>query len=461
VKALSQTVFLALTDLRRQLGSPHSGISFVAAIVFLGFLFYLLAAFKIDHFLNAALLWMPILILAPATASITSDRDAGYASILFTYPVTATRYYAAKFLALHLLLGVHFLILVPFWILILFYGGVAWLGEIAKFAGWATLETSLVSALGLFLSASFGRRAATASAYVGFGLGLALIIGPWFSPFYVSTLPPDTAFLFLRILHFSPMMAALDERGTGYLVADNATPALLATVSVVVVLVALGLTVYRRLQSAEGWETGRGKAASVIALGVVLFLGVPMIPGVSYAELPQFVGTQSCITASGLEYCVSFETPQQIGLPPPSLGSSVAAQVVVSVFNEQPVSVTSGKILVIWSSGSVDFNVTRAEFGPVDVPGRVASNQVGAAFFRMNVTATPLRVHSLRAYQGLPSYALVPGELSAAGTRFLFYDEMNVSAPAYERNIVWIVVGLEVALVLGRRFARRPQKASS
>src|SRR5438128_9783538 len=145
MKAVSQTAFLALADLRRQLGSPHSAISFVGSIVFIGFLFWLLAGFSIDHFLNATFLMVPILILAPATASITSDREVGYASILFTYPVTATRYYAAKFLALHLLLGVLFLILVPFWILILFYGGVAWLGEIAKFPGWATVETSLGS----------------------------------------------------------------------------------------------------------------------------------------------------------------------------------------------------------------------------------------------------------------------------------------------------------------------------
>src|SRR5216117_2136350 len=176
MNAVSQTAFLALTDLRRQLGSPHSAITFVGSIAFVGFLFWLLAGFSIDHFLNAAFLMVPILILAPATAAITSDREVGYASILFTYPVTATRYYAAKFLALHLLLGVLFLILAPFWIVILIYGGLAWLGEIAKFAGWATLETSFVSALGLFLSASFGRRAATASAYVGFGLGLVLII---------------------------------------------------------------------------------------------------------------------------------------------------------------------------------------------------------------------------------------------------------------------------------------------
>src|SRR5205823_11595987 len=36
-----------------------------------------------------------------------------------TYPVTATRYYAAKFLALLLLLGVYLLLLVPFLVLIL------------------------------------------------------------------------------------------------------------------------------------------------------------------------------------------------------------------------------------------------------------------------------------------------------------------------------------------------------
>jgi len=157
MKAVSQTAFLALADLRRQLGSPHSAISFVGSIVFVGFLFWLLASFSIDHFLNAAFLMVPILILAPATASIASDRDAGYASILFTYPVTATRYYAAKFLALHLLLGVYLLLLVPFLAIVVLYGGVGWLGEIAIMAGWAILETSFVSALGLFLSASFGR----------------------------------------------------------------------------------------------------------------------------------------------------------------------------------------------------------------------------------------------------------------------------------------------------------------
>ena len=156
MNAVSQTAFLALTDLRRQLGSPHSAITFVGSIVFVGFLFWLLAGFSIDHFLNAAFLMVPILILAPATAAITSDREVGYASILFTYPVTATRYYAAKFLALHLLLGVYLLLLVPFLAIIVLCGGVGWIGDIGSMAGWAILETGFVSALGLFLSASFG-----------------------------------------------------------------------------------------------------------------------------------------------------------------------------------------------------------------------------------------------------------------------------------------------------------------
>src|SRR5437879_9008364 len=138
MKAVSQTAFLALADLRRQLGSPHSAISFVGSIVFVGFLFWLLAGFSIDHFLNAAFLMVPILILAPATAAITSDREVGYASILFTYPVTATRYYAAKFLALHLLLGVYLLLLVPFLAIIVLYGGVGWIGDIGRMAGWGT-----------------------------------------------------------------------------------------------------------------------------------------------------------------------------------------------------------------------------------------------------------------------------------------------------------------------------------
>src|SRR2546425_11104031 len=136
MKAVSQTTFLALADLRRQLGSPHSAISFVGSIVFVGFFFWFLASFSIVPFLTAPSLMVPILILAQATASIASDRDAGYASILFTYPVTATRYYAAKLLALHLLLGVYLLLLVPFLAIVVLYGGAGWLGAISIMGGW-------------------------------------------------------------------------------------------------------------------------------------------------------------------------------------------------------------------------------------------------------------------------------------------------------------------------------------
>lgn len=457
--AVSQTAFLALTDLRRQLGSPHSAITFVGSIVFVGFLFWLLAGFSIDHFLNAAFLMVPILILAPATAAITSDREVGYASILFTYPVTATRYYAMKFLALHLLLGVYLLLLVPFLAIVVLYGGFGWIGDIGRMAGWATLETAFVSALGLFLSASFGRRAAMASAYIGFGLALVFIIGPWFLPYYVVAMSPETASLGMRVLHFSPMMAALDATGTGLLVAENPLPAFLATLAVVVILLALGLLVYRRFQSAEGWEVGRAKAAPVVALGIVLLLALPIIPGVSYTEFPDSYGTQSCVMASMLQYCVSFETPQEIGSPPPSIGSRIQARMVVSLYNDQPVNITAEKIVVRWSSRFIDFNVTRAEFGPVAVPAKSAPGQNGAAFFRLNVTAVPLRVRSLPPYERFPGYALIPMELAADGTRVLFYNELSVSGPIFERNIVWIFVGLEAALVFGRRLTRRPRKA--
>src|SRR2546430_12334528 len=154
MKAVSQTAFLALADLRRQLGSPHSAISFVGSIVFVGFLFWLLASFSIDHFLNAAFLMVPILILAPATASIASDRDAGYASILFTYPVTAKRYYAAKFLALHLLLGVYLLLLVPFLAIIVLYGGGRRVGDIGRVGGPAAPAAAVVHAPPPLLSPS-------------------------------------------------------------------------------------------------------------------------------------------------------------------------------------------------------------------------------------------------------------------------------------------------------------------
>src|SRR5207245_10305479 len=101
----------------------------------------------------------------------------------------------------------------------------------------------------------------------------------------------------MRVLHFSPVMAALDATGTGLLVAENPLPALLATLAVVVILVALGLLVYRRFQSAEGWEVGRAKAAPVVALRIVLLLALPDIPGVSYREFPDSFCATVCVAA--------------------------------------------------------------------------------------------------------------------------------------------------------------------
>lgn len=454
MNALSQTAFLALTDLRRQLGSPHSAISFVGSILFVGLLFWLLSGYRIDHFLNFALLIMPILILAPATASIASDRETGYAAILFTYPVTAARYYAAKFLALHMLLGVHFLVLSPFLAIILVYGGIGWLGDIARFAGWALLETSFVAALGLFLSSSFGRRAAAASTYIGFGLALVFVIGPWYTPFYIMSLPAETASLSLRFLHYSPVMAALDQMGTGLLVADNPLPSFAATVSVVLGLVVLGLLVYRRFQSAEGWEVGRGKAGLVVVLGVALIVAVPMISDVSYTVLPSSFGSSTCAQASTLEYCAGFQPTTSNGpFEFPSLGESIPARVTLSISNENTAPVTIERLSLSWSSRYFTFNLTQAEFGPVVVP---ATEFVS---FSMNVTMVSLRLHSLTVYEGSPAFLWIPAVLTADENRFRFDNAMSVSGPMFNRDIIWVVVGLEAALFLGRRLTRRPRKA--
>ncbi len=461
MKALAQTVFLAFTDLRRQLGSPHSAISFVGSIVFVGVLFWLLGPFAIDHFLNAAFLMVPILILAPATASITSDREAGYASILFTYPVTASRYYAAKFLAMYLLLGVYFLLLPPYVGIILVYGGGGWLADIGRMAGWAVLETSFVTALGLFLSASFGRRAAMASAYIGFGLALVFIIGPWFLPYYILAMPPETGSLLLRILHYSPMMAALDSTGTGSLVADNPWPALVASVAVVACLIGLGLLVYRRFQSAEGWEIRRAKAAPVVALGILILFAIPMIPPVSYTVLPEGFGNSICVQNASIEYCVGLQVAL-LGASPdyPSLGSPFQAEVGVSFHNERNASVSFGRVALDWSSRFFAFNVTHAEFGPATIPAN------DSVWVRANVTAVALRIPSLQVYSpqvygGFSQLAPVPAELTLDATRLRFDGlSMIMVGPIYERNLAWGVLVLEAALVLGRRLARRPRKGS-
>src|SRR5207253_9913573 len=127
-------------------------------------------------------------------------------------------------LPLLLLLGVYLLLLVPFLVLILLYAGMGWLGDLGRFAGWAVVETSFVAALGLFLSASFGRRATVASSYIGFGLALLFVIGPWYIPYYLQSLPSDTASLLLRFLHFSPLLPAPDDRGTATFLAHNHFP---------------------------------------------------------------------------------------------------------------------------------------------------------------------------------------------------------------------------------------------
>ena len=457
MKALSQTVFLALTDLRRQLGSPHSAISFVGSILFVGILFWLLSGFAIDAFLSVAFLMMPMLILAPATAAIASDRETGYAGILFTYPVTATCYYAAKFLALLLLLGVYLLLLVPFLLLILLYAGMGWLGDLGRFAGWAVVETSFVAALGLFLSASFGRRATVASSYIGFGLALLFVIGPWYIPYYLQSLPSETASWLLRFLHFSPVMAALDERGTGTFVAENPLPAFLATASVVLILVALGLLVYRRFQSPEGWEVRRTKAAPVIALGVLLLLVLPALPGVSYNVNPSGSGNSGCTMQGVLQYCVSLQTgPPEDGFEYPSLGVPIVMRVIVTVQNANPSPVHVGRIAVAWSSRFLDFNLTGKEFGPVDVPA------MSGLTLNANATVLLSRLASVTVFQGFSRMVPIPLELVVDGLRVEFPLAFALSVaggPIFSRDLVWVFVGLEVALVLGRRLMRRPRKA--
>src|SRR5947208_14565151 len=180
-------------------------------------------------------------------------------------------------------------------------------------------------------------------------------------------MPPKTASLGMRVLHFSPMMAALDATGTGLLVAENPLPAFLATLAVVVILVALGLLVYRRFQSAEGWEVGGAKAAPVVALGIVRLLALPVFPGMSYTEFPDSYGTLSCVMASMLQYCVSFETPQEIGSPPSSIGSRIQAQIVVSLYNYKPLNITGDKIFVKLFFRFIGFNVKCEDFRHVGV----------------------------------------------------------------------------------------------
>src|SRR5207237_10770608 len=110
------------------------------------------------------------------------------------------------------------------------------------------------------------------------------------------------------------------------------------------------------------------QVAPFIALGLLLLLVLPAVPGVSYNVKPSGSGTSRCAMQGVLQYCVSLQTgPPEDGFEYPSLGVPIVMRVIVTVQNANPSPVHVGRIAVACSSRCLDFNLTGKEVGPDDV----------------------------------------------------------------------------------------------
>ncbi len=158
----------------------YSVVATIQAVSFLVFAPSLLAVFALIVF---GLLPMSFLVLA--AASVSSDRETGFANLLMTGPMSRTAYLGSRFLHFFLLGLVALSLSVPY------------LGVLVVTAGWslelvlllvlgALVSLFLAVSLGLAISVLGGGRGTGVTLGFGFAVVLILVITP-----FVSALPPS------------------------------------------------------------------------------------------------------------------------------------------------------------------------------------------------------------------------------------------------------------------------------
>ncbi len=429
---------LTWSEFLRMLRAPASLYFFLGAMGFLGFVFFVMSAFQVAIFLDLAYLYLPLFFLPLAATLITKERESGFASILFTHPISMRQHYLSKFLALLLIVGVYILALLPYDVLIVAFAGPGWAVEILARIAWALITASFVIALGLLISAVLGRRATLPSVSLGFAMALVLAWGPFLGVQYMGAFAPSAIDTVLALLHISPLMGAMDAFRSHGLVVAQPLYSLLLSAALAAFLLLAGLTIYKRLQSPEGWETHMAVRAGTLAAVVAVLVVAPLIPPYDYTT-PEVSGS-NCVEFADLFYCSGISAPD-----PGSylVGTEVEGLVRLSIDNDGAEPVLIDAVSLHWESEYLAFNATSVQFTSVVVPAQDS--------IRLSV---PVKIAILRARALGPSFfEYVPVVMELETDRLT--HRLDESFPAvgleYNRDTAWLVLVGLAALAAGGR----------
>ncbi len=436
---------LTWSEFLRMLRSPASLYFFLGAMAFLGFVFVVMSSFRISIFLDFAYLYYPLFFLPLAATLISKERESGFASVLFTHPISMAQHYLSKFLALLLIVGVYVLALLPYNVLIVVFAGPGWAVEILRRIAWTLITASFAIALGLLISAALGRRATLPSVSLGFALALVLAWGPFLGIQYLGAFGPSTIDAVLALLHISPLMGAMDAfRSHGLIVAQPLYP-LLVSASLSAFLVLAGLVIYRRLQSPEGWEAHMAvRAGSLVAVVAVLVVA-PLVPPYDYT-FPKLSG-DNCVVFGDLEYCPGLSGPASASY---LVGTEVEGSIRTFISNEGAEPALSMAVTVYWESEYLAFNATSVQFTSVEVPAQASV-----------VFSVPVKIAILRARTLGPSFInVVPVamELEVDGLSHPIDESFTAIPLEYNRDTGWLVLMALATVAVGGRVLGRARR---
>lgn len=419
-------------EILRMTKSPAGLYTFIGVVGFLGTLFWLFSTFSVVIFLDLAYLVLPLFLILPAATLVSRDRETGYASVLFTHPVSPREYYASKLASVQVLTGIYLLVLSPFAYLTIAYAGHGWLSEILARIAWTWVESLFAGSLGLLLSASLGRRATTPSIFLGLAIALLLSVGPFQIPHFLGAVSPEFAKTSLAILHASPLMGAMDFFTIHGMYVSQPLLSLFPSLVLTGLLLGLGHFVYARLQSPEGWEVPESVQLGVLGIVVTSLVVIPALPPYDY-EIPQFIPT-NCQMLGDLRFCT-----EVVILDPVLPGSSLQRDFVFQVSHWSPLPVTLEQLSLSWRSEFFAFNRSSIELGPITFPPAPSEERQAEVELRIPVTATALRSPRLGDSPFGPSTPIV-FEIRADDWMFLDgYHSWRVVGLPYARNTAWLV----------------------
>jgi ABC-type transport system involved in multi-copper enzyme maturation permease subunit len=445
---LHVVLLLTKSEFTRLVRAPSTLYFFLATAVFFGFAYWLTSTWRIVHFLDFAYVTLPVFFLAVGSALISKERESGFSAILFTYPIDNVQHYVSKSLSVQLLGGLYLIVLSPFDVLIIYFGGSGWVGEILARVLWTLLTTFFVGGLGLFISLSLGRKATLPSVSLGFVTAMMLVWLPFLVFQYLGSFDPSLIPTVLSLLHVSPVMGAMDVFRTHGL--DLLDPLLPIAVSgfLSASMFLVGVLVYTKFQSAEGWEAPSRVRIGIPALVVVLLVATPLAIHFTYDyPSPSQSGT---VDLGNVQLIMGGIRPTS--RTPPPLQTTFSALLTIRVFNDGSEPVTIEMLILRWTSEFFEFNVTTSRLGPIEV-----APSEGQELLLIEV---PLRVTAVRAVAlGTSEFGpftpiIIELRGQAQGKEFAYTyqdNDLRVAGKSYNRDLAWGVV----AILAGSAFCVR------